>query len=95
MDTVIIECPCCGTRLEIDRKTCKIINKYPKIDTKSTTFDDLIRKSKDNVKELDQYFSSAPENLKKRKEELERKFEENKEKAKKDPNPPINPMDLD
>ncbi|MGC9070945.1 MAG: hypothetical protein ACP5IO_06525 [Elusimicrobiales bacterium] len=96
MDSFIIECPECGIRLEIDRKTGKIINSYPKPDVKSAdAFLDMIKKSQENKKRLDDYFSKAPEEIKKRKEELEKKFEENKKKAKDDPNPPLNPMDLD
>ena len=96
MDTIIIECPECGIRLEIDKKTGKIVNKYPKLETKGSEdpFLSLLKKSKENTKKLDEYFSKAPDDLKKRQEELEKKFEENKKKAKDDPNPPVNPMDL-
>lgn len=96
MDTFIIECPECGIRIEVDRKTGKIINKYPKPQISSSDpFLDIIKKNKEKEKELNEYFSKAPDELKKRKEELDKKFEENKNKAKNDPNPPINPMDLD
>lgn len=97
MDTVIIECPQCGIRIEIDRKTGKVINKYPKPETSKSgdIFSDMIKKDEENKRKLEEYFSNAPQSLKKRKDELEKKFEENRKKAKDDPNPPLNPMDLD
>lgn len=96
MDTFIVECPDCGLRIEVDKKTGKIVNKYPKPQLRSSDpFLDMLKKTNDKKRELDEYFSKAPEELKKRKEELDKKFEENKNKAKDDPNPPINPMDLD
>lgn len=96
MDTFIIECPECGLRIEVDRKTGKIVNKYSKPQISSSDpFTDMLRKTKEKEKELNEYFLKAPDELKKRKEELEKKFEENKTKAKNDPTPPLNPMDLD
>ncbi|MCX7905362.1 MAG: hypothetical protein N2446_01505 [Elusimicrobiales bacterium] len=95
METFIVECPECGIRIEVDKKTGKVINKYSKPNLSSTDpFTDMIKKTKEKNRELDEYFSKAPDELKRRINELEKRFEENKKKAKDDPNPPINPMDL-
>ncbi len=95
MSSFIIECPECGVRLEIDSKTGKIVNRYPKADVKGdNSLSDMIKKTEESKKRLEDYFSKASEEMKKRKEDLERKFEENKKRAKDDPNPPLNPMDL-
>ncbi len=96
MDTILIECPDCGLRIEIDRKTGKIVNKFKKPDVSSDdSLLDMIKKTKENKAKLDDYFKNAHKEMEKRKEELEKQFEENKKKAKDDPSKPINPMDLD
>lgn len=96
METFIIECPECGIHIEIDKKTGKVVAKYPRIEKSSSDpFSEILKKEKERSKQLDEYFSKAPDDLKRRKEELDKKFEENKKKAKDDPNPPLNPLDLD
>ncbi|MEF3281059.1 MAG: hypothetical protein K6357_08875 [Elusimicrobiota bacterium] len=97
MDTILIECPDCGLRIEIDRKTGKIVNKFkkPDISNSNDPLSDMIKKTKENQNKLDDYFKNAGKEMEKKKEELEKQFEENKKKAKEDPTKPINPMDLD
>jgi ABC-type enterochelin transport system substrate-binding protein len=97
MDSFIIECPECGIRLEIDRRTGKVINKFPKPDISSSKdpLMDMIKKTKENKEKLDDYFGKAKENMDKKIKELDKHFEESKKKAKDDPSKPINPMDLD
>jgi len=97
MDSFIIECPQCGVRLEIDKKTGKIINKFPKPDIGGSKdpLMDMIKKTKENKEKLDDYFARSKEDMDKKKKELEKHFEETKKKAKDDPTKPINPMDLD
>jgi len=97
MDSFIIECPECGIRLEVDRKTGKIINKFPKpnINNSKDPLMDMIKKTKESKENLDNYFFRSKEEMDKKKKELEKHFEDAKKKAKDDPTKPINPMDLD
>lgn len=96
MDTILIECPDCGLRIEIDRKNGKIVNKFKKPDISSADpLSDMIKKTNENKTKLEDYFGNAHKEMEKKKKELEKQFEENKKKAKDDPTKPINPMDLD
>lgn len=96
-DTYLIECPDCGLRIEIEKKTGKIVNtfKKPAFSDKSDPFKEILKENEKKKKELENYFGNIKEGMEKRKKELEKTFEENKKKAKDDPSKPINPMDLD
>lgn len=96
MDSILIECPDCGLRIEVDRKTGRIVNKYKKPQISSSDpLSDMIKKTKENRLKLDDYFGNAQKEMERKKRELEKQFEENKKKAKDDNTKPINPMDLD
>lgn len=95
--TILIECPDCGLRMEVDVETSKIINKYkkPVVENSNDPLKEMIDKAKKEKAEFDKYFNDARKEIDKKKEELEKHFEDTKKKAKDDKERPINPMDLD
>lgn len=97
-DTFLIDCPKCALRIEIDKKSGKVIKHYEKIDIKSEDpFKEIMYKMKGEKEKLNDYFKGAQSAFKDRQKELEKKFEENKKKIEEsgDKSKPINPMDLD
>lgn len=97
-DTFLVDCPKCGLRIEIDRKTGKVVKHYEKPDIKTgDPLKEMMEKMKGEKEKLNDYFKGAQNGLKDRQKELEKKFEENKKKIEEsgDKSKPINPMDLD
>jgi len=98
-ETLFFICPCCGSRLEIDKKNGEIINIWEKPDTEQAgdPMKSSLKKIEEKQKELQSYFSKAGEKLKNREKELNDLFEKNKKSAAadKDGEKPVNPMDLD
>ncbi len=97
-ETFLIDCPKCGLRIEIDRKTGKVIKHYEKPDIKTADpIKEMMKKMKSEKEKLNGYFDSAQNDLKERQKDLEKKFDENKKKIEEsgDKSKPINPLDLD
>ena len=97
--TFIIECPCCGERLEIDRHSGKITKRWPKpeISAGEDIMQAALRKMEEEKARLDSYFASAGSNMKDREKELADLFEKEKKKIAEsgDISRPENPFDLD
>jgi hypothetical protein len=98
-ETIFVDCPCCATRLEIERNTGKVVQTWAKLEKKAggDIFADTLKKRKEEKEKLGKYFSQAPSSLQQHKKELMDKFEQEKKRVKEsgDTSRPINPMDLD
>lgn len=97
--TIIIQCPCCGEQLEIDRKSGKILRRWAKTDAGESR--DVFQARLDSIEQdkarLDAAFAEAGRKMREREEELSSVFDEQKEKVRKsgDFSRPLNPFDLD
>jgi len=98
-ETIFVDCPHCGQRLEVEKNTGKIVKTWAKVEKKEGVdlVAETLRKRKEERAQLDKYFSGAPDSLKKHKEELLKKFDAEKKRIhdEKDYDKPVNPMDLD
>ena len=98
-ETFLIDCPLCEARIEVEKKTGKVINHWekPKLKKGEDPFKKALEGIKDNKNKLDDYFSGAKNSMEDKKKELLDKFEKEKKRIKDtgDTSKPINPMDLD
>ncbi|MFA6583195.1 MAG: hypothetical protein WCS77_02765 [Elusimicrobiaceae bacterium] len=97
-ETLYVDCPVCGCRLEVLKKNGQVVKHWDKIDKDGgDIFSQALKKQAEEKKKLDDYFKAAPENLEKKKKELLDKFESEKKRIKdeKDFGKPLNPFDLD
>jgi len=98
-ETFLIDCPKCQARIEIDKRTGKVLRHWDKPDIKNTAdpLKEMIDKMKEEKSKLNNYFKDAKKNMKDREKELDKKFKEQKKKIEEsgDNSRPINPMDLD
>jgi len=99
METIFVDCPHCHTRLEIEKKTGKVVKTWAKLEKKegADVVGEALKKMKEDKARLDKYFSGAPDSMKQHKKELLDKFEQEKKRIHEtgDVEKPINPMDLD
>lgn len=97
--TFLVECPCCKARIEVDRKTGKVLKHWdkPQVKEGGDLMQDALKKMQEDKNRLDSYFSNAGKSMEEKKRELEKKFEEEKKRIEEsgDTSKPINPMDLD
>jgi len=97
--TFLIDCPICKGRIEVDKKTGRVLRHWEKPGTKADgdPMKDAFKKMKEDKSRLDSYFTNAGKSLEDKKKELEEKFEKEKKRIKDsgDTSRPINPMDLD
>ncbi len=90
-----IHCPCCATRLVVDRATGEILSEErPKADH-ARDFDEALKDFKGGAKRREDAFSKAFDKTQKLDDLLDKKFEEAKKKAAKDDSKPFNPFDMD
>ncbi|MDD2772371.1 MAG: hypothetical protein PHP45_01600 [Elusimicrobiales bacterium] len=99
-ETIFVDCPHCGMRLEVDKQTGKVVKTWEKLKIKdgADPFAESLKKMKEEKDRLDKYFTGAPESLKQRRQELADKFEAEKQKIKDAGGTverPLNPLDLD
>lgn len=97
--TFMIECPCCGERLEIERSSGKIIKRWPKpeISDEEDFLQSGLKKLEDEKARLSSYFDDAGDILKEREKNLASAFEKEKKNVEEseDFSRPENPFDLD
>jgi len=95
----LIDCPCCKERIEVDRKTGKVLRHWekPKVKEGGDLMNEALKKIEADKSRLDSYFNNAGKSLEEKKKELEEKFEKEKKRIEEsgDTSRPINPMDLD
>ncbi len=96
----LIDCPCCKARVEVDRKTGKVLRHWEKPQPKQPGGDlmqEAMKKMQSDKSRLDDYFKNAGKSLEEKKKELEEKFEAEKKRIEEsgDKSRPENPWDLD
>jgi hypothetical protein len=91
-----VTCPCCATRLVIDRGTGEILSEErPPVDHEKS-FEKAMSEVRGGAQRREDAFSKAFERTKKLDDLLEKKFEQARKKAEKDPGgKPKSPFDLD
>ncbi len=98
-ETFLVDCPVCEARIEVEKRTGKIVSHWekPKIKKGEDPFKSAINKMAEEKEKLDKYFSGARGEIDSRKKELLDKFEKEKKRVREsgDDSKPINPMDLD
>jgi wobble nucleotide-excising tRNase len=95
-DRVEITCPCCGTHLTVDAATSEILaEQRPKLDP-AKTFDAAMEEVRTSGQRRSDAFSKAFDRTQHLPSLLEKKFEEAKKKAARDPkDKPRNPFDVE
>lgn len=94
-DTLEACCPCCGTKLLLDRATGEVLSEErPKTDS-GTSFDKAVSDFQSSSKRREEAFAKAFEKTKRLEDLLEKKFEAAKKKAADDQAPPKSPFDWD
>ncbi len=95
----LVDCPCCEARIEVDKRTGKVLRhwKKPEIKKGADPLQEAFKKMKDDKSRLNDYFSNAGKSMEDKKKELEEKFKQEKKRIEDsgDTSKPINPMDLD
>lgn len=98
-ESFLVDCPLCKARIEVDKKTGKVLRHWekPKVKEGSDQMQDALKKIKEDKSRLDDYFSKAQGELERKKKELLDTFEKEKKRIQDsgDTSRPINPMDLD
>lgn len=95
-DRIDVKCPCCDTKLVVDVDSGAILSEErPKI-TDRTTFDAAVAGVRAGAAKRQRAFEDAFDRTRKQEDVLEKKFEEARKKAAKDPDKkPRNPLDFD
>ncbi|HAN06000.1 MAG TPA: hypothetical protein DCQ25_12335 [Elusimicrobia bacterium] len=97
--TFLVECPCCQVRIEVDRRTGKVLKHWekPKVKEGGDLMTEALKKIQDDKSRLDSYFNNAGKSLEDKKKELDEKFAAEKKRIEEsgDTSKPINPLDLD
>ena len=98
-ETFLIDCPVCKARIEVEKKTGRVLGHWEKPEVKegSDQMREALKKIKNDKGRLDDYFSRAQGEMERKKKELLDNFEKEKKRIKDsgDTSRPINPMDLD
>ncbi len=90
-----IVCPCCESVLIIDPETGALLREERKVKREYQSLDDALQHIQAQRKEARSRLTRALEQEEHREQILEKKFEEARKKAAKDPNPPPRPFDGD
>lgn len=97
--TFLIDCPVCKARIEVEKKTGRVVRHWEKPEVKEggDQMRDALKKIRDDKSRLDDYFSRAQGEMERKKKELLENFEKEKKRIRDsgDTSRPINPMDLD
>lgn len=92
---LIVECPCCTTKLTLDRETGDVLaEERPRFDP-TKTFEKAMAEVREGGQRREDAFSKAAERTRRSEDVLGKKFEEAMKKASKDDTPFRNPLDLD
>ena len=95
-DRIEVTCPCCRTLLVVDGESGEILSEErPKHDT-NKTFSSAMADVQSGAQRRNDAFSKAFDRTRRHDDLLDKKFEEARKKAEKDPDQkPFNPFDLD
>ena len=80
-ETYLIDCPICKARIEVEKKTGKVLRHWekPAVKEGGGQMREALEKIKSDKSRLDDYFSKAQGELEQKKKELSEKFEKEKE----------------
>jgi len=90
-----IVCPCCQTKLTIDRSTGALLAHEKPPEGPARSFEQAVSEEKKRRQETEDRFAQSVREHENRKEILEKKFREAFKKAEKDDSPPPRPFDYD
>lgn len=94
-DNLDVTCPCCGTRLTLDRASGEILaEERPKPDT-DANFESAWKEVSQGSKRREDAFTKAMDRTRRQEDLLQKKFDEARKKASRDDAPPRNPFDAD
>jgi len=93
-DRIELTCPCCETKLVVDKSGEILAEERPKKDL-SKSFEQAMTKVRSGAEKRDEAFSKAYDRTRNLDDLLEKKFEEARKKAKDDKSRPFNPLDAD
>ena len=97
--TFLVDCPCCKVRIEVDRKSGKVLRHWekPAVKEGGDPMQEALKKIKEDKLRLDSYFTNAGKSLEDKKKELDEQFEKEKKRIKDsgDTSRPESPWDLD
>ncbi|MBI5744838.1 MAG: hypothetical protein HY952_09850 [Elusimicrobia bacterium] len=97
--TFLVECPCCKARIEVDRRTGKVLKHWdkPQVKEGGDLMQEAMKKMQADKNRLDAYFSNAGKSMEEKKKELEEKLEKEKKRIEEsgDTSKPPSPFDLD
>jgi hypothetical protein len=90
-----VECPCCATKLTLDRETGDVLaEERPRIDP-TKTFEKAMTEVREGGQKREDAFTKAADRTRRSEDLLGKKFEEAMKKATKDDTPLRNPLDWD
>lgn len=95
-DNVDVTCPCCATKLVVDAASGEILAEERPPANHDKTFETAMSEVKSGASKRDEMFSKAFDRTRRMDDLLDKKFQEAKKKAEKDPNKkPRNPFDVE
>lgn len=98
-ETFLIDCPACKARVEVEKRTGKVLRHWekPVVKEGGDQMKDALEKIKQDKSRLDDYFSKAQGDMERKKKDLLDSFDKEAKRIKDsgDKSKPLNPMDLD
>jgi hypothetical protein len=95
-EPIPVLCPCCGTKMAVDRDTGDVLSEERPRDKPTRSFEDALGEVHHGAQRRQDLFAQAFDKTKRLDTILDRKFEEARKKAKEDPDKkPTNPFDLE
>ena len=98
-ESFLIDCPMCKARIEVEKKTGKVLRHWekPVVKEGGDQIKDALDKIKQDHARLENYFSKAQGDMEKKKKDLLDNFEKEAKRIKDsgDTSKPFNPLDLD
>lgn len=98
-ETFLIDCPLCKARIEVEKRTGKVLRHWekPAVKEGGDQMKDAFQRIKQDKSRLEDYFSKAQGDIEKKKRELLDGFDKEAKRIKDsgDTSKPLNPMDLD
>jgi len=98
-ESFLIDCPLCKARIEVEKKTGKVLRHWekPVVKEGGDPMKAALDKMKQDKSKLEDYFSRAQGDMERKKKDLLDAFEKEAKRIKDsgDNSKPINPLDLD
>ena len=95
-DRFELDCPCCSARLVVDKTSGEILRYDAPKKGADQTFEAAMKDVQDGARRRDDAFSKAFQRTQNMEDVLQKKFEEARKAAEKNPGDrPLNPLDID